>query len=425
MDPAAPNSPFKWEAASGLEHSCYLCSTKMSNPKARQTCYGIHSIPCFRYHQTMHAIGTSHNCFSCIQADELHENRHRKIAELLAEYRIANGRDTAKPRTLLQDLPVNVPLIQQAIQHLDVGNDDFEVGEETDQDDEAETVTDTTTSTADENDQQHMPPTKLTKAEARALKKAAKTAKSQSKAAKNQQKHVIGVRTADVSFVAEVLHGNNAGARPGAQPRATHPLASDKTIEEVIARNMGFMSSIQEHKKALLSSIAQRRKSERERRKSSIAGISYHGAGGKKRRFSEGLHDCDAEDDEMEDLLVAVLVKLGVDGGHARSTGCTANTAVATTNGVGVKKNGVGGGINKAPASSPQQTSSIVAALKALVKDDLERFENEQRETCVRAGGFWRYVGRPVFERMTKIAREVDWKTGVKLKDINNKERDG
>ncbi|KAH0848474.1 hypothetical protein FOPE_02557 [Fonsecaea pedrosoi] len=436
MDPAAPNSPFKWEAASGLV-SLAFATIRPCTPSAQATT----ASPAYKPMSCMRT-GTGRTSHKGDGGDCGEDNWHAtegiepdqltfvlcctiKIAELLAEYRIANGRDTAKPRTLLEDLPVNVPLIQQAIQQLDVGNDDFEVGEETDQDDEAETVTDTTTSTADENDQQHMPPTRLTKAEARALKKAAKTAKSQSKAAKNQQKHVIGVRTADVSFVAEVLHGNNAGARPGAQPRATHPLASDKTIEEVIARNMGFMSSIQEHKKTLLSSIAQRRKSERERRKSSIAGISYHGVGGKKRRFSEGLHDCDAEDDEMEDLLVAVLVKLGIDGGHARSTSCTANTAGPTTNSVGVKKNGVGGGINKAPASSPQQTSSIVAALKALVKDDLERFENEQRETCVRAGGFWRYVGRPVFERMTKIAREVDWKTGVKLKDINNKERDG
>ncbi|OQV04265.1 hypothetical protein CLAIMM_09175 [Cladophialophora immunda] len=369
----------------------------------------------------MHAIGTSHNCFSCIQADELHENRHRKIAELLAEYRIANGSsaDAAKTRPLLGDLPVNIPYVQQAVRQLDGGNDNFD-DEEGDQDDDAQTVTDTTTSTTDESDRQRIPP-KLTKAEARALKKAAKAAKSQVKAAKNQQKHTINVRTADVSFVAEVLHGANTST--GGHLGATHPLASDKTIEEVIARNMGFMASIEAHKKTLLSSIAQRRKSERERRKSSIAGASNHGGGGKKRRYSEGVHDCDTEDDEMEDLLVAVLVKLGVDGGHARSSGCPANAVAVAANGVGAKKNGVGAGINKAPASSSQQTPSLVAALKALVKDDLERFENEQRETCVRAGGFWRYVGRPVFERMTKIARELDWKTGVKLKEINQ-ERD-
>ncbi|OAP62909.1 hypothetical protein AYL99_02136 [Fonsecaea erecta] len=341
--------------------------------------------------------------------------------QLLAEYRIANGlgADTARTRPLLGDLPVNVSHDQQAVQPFDVGNDDFE-DEQDEHDADALTVTtDTTTSTTGESGRRLIPAPRLTKAEARAIKKAAKVAKSQSKAAKNQQRHTINVRTADVSFVAEVLHGTNAGT--AGQPAATHPLASDKTIEEVIARNMGFISGIQAHKKMLLSSIAQRRKSERERRKSSIAGAFNQAAGGKKRRFSEGMHECDADDDEMEDLLVAVLVKLGVDGGHARSSSCPANAAAAAAavNGVSAKKNGAGAGINRASVSSPQQIPGIVTALKALMRDDLERFENEQRETCVRAGGFWRYVGRPVFERMTKIAEELDWKTGVKLKEVN------
>jgi hypothetical protein len=91
-------SIIRWEAASGLgesccktltrpknntdivreEHTCYACPTKANHPKARQSCYGIHSIPCSRYHPTMHAVGTSHNCFACIQADNQHELRHRK-----------------------------------------------------------------------------------------------------------------------------------------------------------------------------------------------------------------------------------------------------------------------------------------------------------------------------------------------------------
>ncbi|KIW90794.1 uncharacterized protein Z519_08577 [Cladophialophora bantiana CBS 173.52] len=374
----------------------------------------------------MHAIGTSHNCFSCIQADELHENRHRKIAELLAEYKISNGTGpvTGRTRTQLEELPLNLPYFQQTVRHLDAGNGDFtdeNEHDDVDDDDDARTVTDTTTSTADDSDRQLMPAPKPTKAETRALKKAAKVAKSQLKASKNQQKHIINVRTADVSFVAEVLHGDNANT--GGQSGATHPLASDRTIEEVIARNMGFMSSIEAHKKTLLSSIAQRRKSERERRKSAVG---CTGGSGKKRRFSEGVHDGDADDDEMEDLLVAVLVKLGVDVGHARSGGCPTGAAVAFVGGVGGRKSGVGARVKKtAASSSPQQIPAIIVALKALVKDDLERFENEQRETCVRAGGFWRYVGRPVFERMTKIATEVDWKTGMILKDINKMEMEG
>lgn len=31
-------------------------------------------------------------------------------------------------------------------------------------------------------------------------------------------------------------------------------------------------------------------------------------------------------------------------------------------------------------------------------------------------GGFWRYVGRPVFDRMTEVARSIDWGTGRIIK---------
>ena len=306
----------------------------------------------------------------------------------------------------MEELPVNVPYAQQAVRQFGIDNDEFE-DEENGEDDDAMTVTDTTASTTDESECHRMGPPKLTKAEMRAIKKASKAARSQSKAAKNQKKHVINVRAEDVSFVTKVLHGDATDAEgPGA---ATHPLASDKTIEEVIARNMGFLSSIDEHKKMLLSSIAQRRRTDRDRRKSLSASSS---GGPKKRRFSERVHDDDADDDEMEDLLVAALVKLGVEADHAHSGSCGA-PAGATVPG-SARKNGVG------PKKAAGCTSSIVAALKVLVRDDLERFENEQRETCIRAGGFWRYVGRPVFERMTRIAKEVNWKTGMKLKEINN-----
>jgi hypothetical protein len=330
----------------------------------------------------------------------------KQIAELLTEYKIANGGGPVSTRTRnrLEELPINVPHAQQAVRQFDADNAEFE-DEENAEDDDALTVTDDTASTIDHNEHHLMGPPKLTKAEMRAIKKASKAAKSQSKAAKNQKKYVISVRAEDVTFVAKILHGDTADTEA-----ATHPLASDKTIEEVIARNMGFLSSIDEHKKMLLSSIAQRRKSERDRRKSSSASV-----GPKKRRFSErGLEADHAEDEEMEDLLVAALVKLGVEAEHARSGGSTAASGIAHHGSSSAKKNGLGA--NKSVGG----LISVVTSLKALVRDDLEKFDNEQRETCIRAGGFWRYVGRPVFERMTQIARELDWKTGMKFKEINN-----
>ncbi|KIX08575.1 uncharacterized protein Z518_03231 [Rhinocladiella mackenziei CBS 650.93] len=364
----------------------------MSNPKAKQTCFGIHSIPCYRYHQTMHAIGTSHNCFSCIQADELHDNRHRRIAELLVEYKISTGADPAKLRAGLEELPVNVPrAATAAVTAGPAAQNDMIAQQEEEIRDEDNEDAQTTTSASSETVVAAVPH-KLTKAEARAMKKAAKAAKSQFKASKNQKKHAIIVRTEDVDFVNKILHGDMAH-----QSASSHPLASDKTIEEVIQRNMGFIASIEDHKKQLLSTIAQRRRSDRERRKSAAA---YHGHG-KRRRFIDSSHVEEGEDeyDEADKLVMAALTKLGV----------AANIVGTKKVAGGVASSGVGG-------SGVSTQASIVANLKALVKDDLERFENEQRETCVRAGGFWRYAGRTVFDRMTKIAEELDWRTGMKLK---------
>ena len=333
----------------------------------------------------------------------------QQIAELLAEYAVATGAGPISTRTRnrLEELPVNVPHVHQAVRQFENADEEWDLGEgeENVADDDALTVTDTTASTIDESEQHRMGPPKLTKAEMRAIKKASKAAKSQSKAAKNQKKHTISVRAEDVSFVAKILHGE-----PADVDGATHPLATDKTIEEVIARNMGFLSSNEEHKKMLLSSISQRRKSEQNRRRSATA---FSIGGPKKRRFSERGHDNDNhDDDDMEDLVVAALTNLGIDPDHARSGGPTA--AVSASNGANAKKNG--NGANKPTGC----ITSIITALKALVRDDLERFENEQRETYIRAGGFWRYVGRPVFERMTEIARELDWKTGMRFKEANN-----
>lgn len=325
-----------------------------------------------------------------------------QIAELAAQYKAYDDSETPQtlkvPRIGLEELPINVN------RNLDPaprgGHHDFPYGDDDDGDDENDD-TSTITSTSDASMKLCSVP-KPTKAALRAQKKAAKVAKSTSKAAKNQAKHVISVRSEDVDSVNEVLHGGT-----DTQALHTHPLASDKTIEEVIQRNMGYMSNIQEHKRLLMESIAQRRRSQREkdRRKSAIHDHRH------KRRLSIAADDeVDEEAEEMETLLTAVLVKLGVSAEHVKSVGMVHGHP-------GSAKKGTPVGLSNSNTSGHRL--SIVANLKALVKDDLDRHENEQRETCVRAGGFWRYVGKPVFDRMTLIAEQLDWKTGVKYKEAN------
>lgn len=258
-------------------------------------------------------------------------------------------------------------------------------------------------------------PGKPTKAEKRALKRAAKAVKSQNKAFKNQAKHTISIKTQDVELVNTVLHGdaNSTGD--------THPLASDKTIEEVIQRNLGYASSIEEHKRQLMSSIGLRRRDERERRNATPSAKDN-----KKRRFSavsqSSHNEEDEEDEETENLLTAVLTKLGVDREHIKSGGTGGRGNTNLKKNVGRHPSTGGSSACNNHSANTAHRLSIVGNLKRLVKDDLEKFDNDQRETCVRAGGFWRYVGKPVFDRMTIIAGQLDWKTGAKLKERNVEE---
>ena len=68
----------------------------------------------------------------------------------------------------------------------------------------------------------------------------------------------------------------------------------------------------------------------------------------------------------------------------------------------------------------------MLAQLRVAIGEDLKKHENEQRMTCIRAGGFWRYVGKGVFERMMRVGERIDWRTGVIIREkVGEKRADG
>lgn len=83
----------------------------------------------------------------------------------------------------------------------------------------------------------------LTVAQKRAVKKEIKTGKSISEVTENQRKHVVTVRSGDIQAIAQAIHGGDYGQ----QKIGGNALATNKTIEEIMKRNLGFVSSIQEH----------------------------------------------------------------------------------------------------------------------------------------------------------------------------------
>lgn len=91
-----------WSDFAGIDHHCAGCQKPLSNPNALKTCVGIHCLPCWRFHYGLHSRLNPQRCQYCVQADELHETRHRRIALLLRDLGGLLGNDKTTPRTTPQ-----------------------------------------------------------------------------------------------------------------------------------------------------------------------------------------------------------------------------------------------------------------------------------------------------------------------------------
>ncbi|KAG9245204.1 hypothetical protein BJ878DRAFT_30916 [Calycina marina] len=79
-------SLYRWEVSPGLEHHCGTCATPLHNARAKTSCLGLHVEPCYRFHQQLHFLGKSHECFGCNKSDEMHHNRHKEILRIIRKF---------------------------------------------------------------------------------------------------------------------------------------------------------------------------------------------------------------------------------------------------------------------------------------------------------------------------------------------------
>lgn len=221
----------------------------------------------------------------------------------------------------------------------------------------------------------------LTVAKRRALKKQMKAEKSISKAAKNERKHVVTVRREDIETVARAIHGDH---HKGEEIRG-NPLATDKTIDEVVKRNLGFVSAIREHRFVLLRSLAKER---------DIASKNKQ------------LQRCENDEaqmvdpkEEMRELVTAVLTELGI---NLLSPPLALKSPTTASFGT--------------PSSGKKSKAAILQKLSTAIAEDIEHHENELKQTYQRAAGFWRYANHEILVRLTEHARKVDWITGEKVR---------
>ena len=70
------------------------------------------------------------------------------------------------------------------------------------------------------------------------------------------------------------------------------------------------------------------------------------------------------------------------------------------------------------PLHSRKERKSLLARLTTLIATDLECVNNEDRETMLRMAGYWRYVNRRTYNAMVRHNQLWDWETGAKLEEI-------
>jgi len=158
------------------------------------------------------------------------------------------------------------------------------------------------------------------------------------------------------------------------------------------------------HKQYLFRSVAAGRKENKERKRL-------------KKRESKGETMEDTV--ETEEVVSAIMIQLGVSACVVSASSGSGNSSLGapfrTNNAItpGRKRASSALAISPSPSAFGNKTvMAVVTKLRAAIKTDLEKHENEVHARYVRAGGFWRYVGKTVFERMTEIAAELDVGSG-------------
>lgn len=286
-------------------------------------------------------------------------------------------------------------------------DDHATAGDENDENDDI--ISPTSSQTSPSVTDSPTPSRRPSKAEIRVQKKAKKAAKSQHKALKNQsQHHGTNITTADVEHIATILHGSSE------TENTAHPLATDKTAEDVIARTLSHVQANQAHKHDLVQSVLQGGKE-----------IKQQQHRQKTKRHEEttgsGSHRPYKLIIELDEVVSAIMAKLAIDPTHIHASlvGTSNNTSSTNTEPSKSLSNSTPSCTTRRkrtstcsafspviPVSSAVSSKRhvwLASRLRAAITKDLETQENELQQMCVRAAGFWRYVGRQVFVRMTEM----------------------
>ncbi|KAI4277579.1 MAG: hypothetical protein LQ337_001652 [Flavoplaca oasis] len=71
---------------------------------------------------------------------------------------------------------------------------------------------------------------------------------------------------------------------------------------------------------------------------------------------------------------------------------------------------------------SSKERVALLKQLRIAIRDDIDKVENEDRDTMMRMAGYWRYVNRRTYNFMVRHKQIWDWATGQTLEEIEEEE---
>lgn len=217
----------------------------------------------------------------------------------------------------------------------------------------------------------------------RALKRSMKNKQDQNKALKNQQRIVLNVSQAHINRVAKAIHGpqynlDGVGGHPG-----TNGNDSDAMFD----RNDSYTAAIKTHRLWFTEQV-----------RVSRARRGKMGSEAQRKQLNEDMKNgLSVQEPDMEDLVSAVLLKLGLaDDGKACSN--------------------VTGDSSKTSTPCRKRMTTILLQLRKEIAADIDKSENESRARQQRMEGYRRYVSGTVTNRLANNAQSANRSTGVRLK---------
>ncbi|KAK0112782.1 hypothetical protein ONS95_014515 [Cadophora gregata] len=344
---------FRWEVSPGLEHHCGICATPLHNGRAKTSCIGKHVEPCYRFHQQLHFVGKSHECFGCNSSDELHHSRHKEILKIVRQIAALD-----EPNTVFPPAKASSSRGRRGSSATNSNS----------------TLTDTGSECPSVDD------TRVTRREKKKAKKSGN--------GRRDRKSFEAFPLDETDFISEAIHltvHESKGAWEGTYVYDYSGTAVDESpvIEEndaeydeesMVARFESF--AVKSPATPLRDMTPRQRKIVK--RTSTPVKYASHGLG--SRKYSTQF--AAAATDAYDGVDPEIFFRLGIEV--------------------------------VSPPKNSRTRKDLVAKLVAAVKEDIEIITREDKETEMRAEGFWRWAGRNAYNTILQTRENLDWATGQK-----------